>query len=124
MSREMMMESKPDYQEMENIFTEIATGNQHLINQMMNSHNPAKFAYEKAKEHVAIEEAKKLKDSDEFKEFLKLKAEGKTKPAAITTDEKRKQSVLAVPKLNKAASIGSNSTPKESLENLDEMFED
>ncbi len=124
MSREMMMESKPDYQEMENIFTEIATGNQHLIDQMMKSHNPAKFAYEKAKEHVAIEEAKKLKDSDEYKEFLKLKAEGKTKPVAITTDEKRKQSVLAVPKLNKAASLGSNSTPKENLDTLDDMFEE
>lgn len=123
MSREMMMEAKPDYEAMETVFTEIAKDNPYLVNQMMKSHNPAKFAYEKAKEHVAVEEAKKLKDSDEFKEFLKAKAEGK-KIVKESPDEKRKQSVLAVPKLNKAASVGSNSTPKETAESLDDMFED
>jgi hypothetical protein len=124
MSREMMMELKPDYQDMETIFTEIAKDNPYLVSQMMKSHNPAKFAYEKAKEHVEVQEAKKLKDSEEYKEFLKLKASGKTKVVTESPDEKRKKSVLAVPKLNKAASIGSNSTPKESLEDLDDMFEE
>lgn len=125
MSREMMMDSKPDYEEMENIFTEIANANPHLVSEMVKSPNPAKFAYQKAKEHIEYQQFLKDKDSAEYKDFLKAKASGKiVKPVSETPEDKRKKSVLAVPNINKAASIGSNSTPKENLESLDEMFED
>jgi hypothetical protein len=123
MSREVMMDLKPDYEEMEAVFTEIAQNDQSLVMQMMRSPNPAKFAYNKAKEHAQYQQYLKDKESDEYKEFLKAKASGSLKkPVEETAEVKRKRSVLEVPNLNKVASLSSNSTTKERLETLDEMF--
>ena len=124
LSREIMMEAKPDYQEMEDIFIEIAKKDEALVNAMRRSTNPAKFAYTKAKEHLEYQQFLKDKDSDEYKEFLKAKAEGKTaKAVEETPEQKRKKLALSVPNLNKATSMASNSTKTERVPTLNEMFD-
>jgi len=95
----MVMRSlKPDYDEKAVIFTELAKDNPRLAEECNASPNPALFAYEKAQEHLEIQDLKKLKDSDEYKQFLELKKKGELDPKA-----KRKNAALSVPSLNKAA---------------------
>lgn len=123
-SREVLMEAFPDYEEKEAVFFDLAKDNKQLRMQLRQSKNPAKFAYEKAKEHLEIEEIKQVKSSDDWSAFQQWKKEQKNKPVEDTPEVKRNKSVLAVPNLNKATAKGSNSSPVQSLPELDEIFED
>jgi hypothetical protein len=116
LSRELMLETKPDYEEMETVFLDMAKENPSLVTEMNKSPNPAKFAYTKAKEHTEYQVFQKSKDSPEYKEFLDWKKSQGEKPKE---EDKRKKSAVKVPDLTKAAAKGSNSEevePKPSLE--------
>lgn len=123
-SREVLIEAFPDYEEKEAVFAELASKDKNLRIQLRQSKNPAKFAYQKAKEHLEIEEIKSLKSSDDWTAFQRWKKEQNEKPVEEAPEVKRKRSALAVPNLNRATSVKSNSTPLEKLETLDDLFED
>jgi hypothetical protein len=69
-SREMYLDSKPDFEEKEAAFVKMAQANPSLVQQMYASANPAKFAYETAKKQLAIDA---MGDPETYRE--KLKAE-------------------------------------------------
>lgn len=125
-SRELMMELKPDYEEVETVFIDMTKENPSLIAEMNASRNPAKFAYTKAKEHLEYQEFKKSKEDPEYKEFLefkKSKAEKAAEPEE-TPDDKRKKSAVKVPDLTKVASKGKNSEQPASKPGLDDALKD
>lgn len=125
MSREMMMETKSDYAEMAQTFIDLAKNSPALLEDYRRSGNPAKFAYQKAKEHVEYQQFLKDKDSEDYKEFLKLKTEGKlSKQVEESPEEKRKKAALGVPKLNNLTSKSSNSVPKAKLSSWNEILPD
>lgn len=122
-SRELMIETKADYEEMETVFLDMAKENPSLVSEMNRSHNPAKFAYTKAKEHSDYLEFKATKDSDEYKEFLEYKAQKKDAPKDKPED-KRKASAVKVPDLTKAAARGKNSEEPEQEGDLKTIMAD
>lgn len=117
-SRETYLEIKEDYLAVEKVFVGLAQANPELIREMRASRNPAKFAYEKGKEHI------------EFQEFLEAKKSGAKKSdenpekpeesAEETPEAKRKKSALAVPDLINATSTTKGNQPvkRESLDDL------
>lgn len=101
-SKQVMMEMRPDYQEVINHYATMAEGNE-LLNQAVSKHPlPAKLAYDIAKRDLEIKEALTLKDSPEYKEFQEWK---KTKKAS---DPANKQEEVT---LNKTISRGLNVVP-------------
>lgn len=72
--RDMMMDFKPDYEEKESAFMEMAKGNAALIAEANASKNPAKFAYEQGAKYLKYQELQNV-DSME----AKLRAELETK---------------------------------------------
>lgn len=121
LSRELMIETRTDYEDMETVFLDMAKENPSLISEMNRSPNPAKFAYNKAKEHSEYLEFKASKESPEYKEFLEFKA-GKSKKEA--PEDKRKASAVKVPDLTKAAAKGRNSEEPESPGDLKSIMAD
>lgn len=122
LSREMMMDSKADFPEMEKIFVDLAKQNLELVQQMNASPNPAKFAYTKAKEHNDYQEFLKTRDSEEYKAFLESK-KAKLEQPEETIDEKRKKSAVSVPDLVNATS-GSLGTKPVKRAKLDDILPD
>lgn len=120
MSREIMIETKPDYEEMENVFAELAKEDESLISKMRNAQNPAKFAYKMAKEHLEVQDLRKTKESDDWKSFQKWKEEQAKKPQdnVESIQEKRKKAALSVPDLTKATAV----KPKDDDEDEDNVF--
>lgn len=107
-SRQRMLETAPDYEEMEKTFLYLNSLDPELAKQMNASHDPAKFAYETALQYRENERAK-------------LRAE-------IEADLNRKPDVKSkakVPDLTKAAAKGGNTTKMEELsEDLDTYLGD
>lgn len=121
-SRELMIETKADYEDMETVFLDMAKENPSLITEMNRSPNPAKFAYTKAKEHSEYQEFKAVKETAEYKEFLEFKAGKSTKKDA--PEDKRKASAVKVPDLTKAAARGKNSEEPEQEGDLKTIMAD
>lgn len=119
-TRALMVEFKPDYEAMEEIFLGLADNDKSLKVKLRNSSNPAKFAYETAKAHVEYEAFKENIKSDEWKEFQEFK-KSKKKPPEDPPEVKRKKTALSLPNINKATSVASNSE-QESIGTLDDMF--
>jgi hypothetical protein len=114
LSRELMIGSKDDYEEMEAIFVDMAKENPHLVIEMNQSPNPAKFAYSKAKEHTDYLEFQKTKDSEDWKEFLEAKKSGKfEKPVEETPAQKRNKAAVKTPDLINATSAKSGAVEGE-----------
>lgn len=109
LSRELMLDKHEDYAEMETVFVDLARQNPHLVNEMNNSSNPAKFAYNKAQEHTAYQEYLKTKDSDDYKDYLEAKKSGALIEREVEDSpaEKRKKSAVKVPDLINATSAKS-----------------
>ena len=117
-SREILMESKADYAEMEVKFIAMAKENPALSEKMLASSNPAKFAYETAKKQAALDD---IGDPVSYRE--KLKAEilaelhGKSEPEAET---------IAKPKVEHTPSLANASAAKSNNEfhdpGLNELF--
>lgn len=100
---------KTDYEEKEKIFIELAKSNPSLINEMDASGNPALFAYDKASEHLELQEIKALKETPEWKEFIDAKKSGKLE----SPQTKRNKSALSMPNLNKVASAKPSNSASE-----------
>lgn len=114
LTRELMMEAKPDYSEMAALFLEMVKENPSLESEIRNSSNPAKFAYNKAKEKVEYNEFQKTKETPEYKQFLEAKKSGKLNALVEETPEqKRNKSALNVPDLINSTSAKSGHTEGE-----------
>ncbi len=108
-SREIIVDFKEDYEDMENIFMDLNDDDPYLGVKMRNSKNPAKFVYDTAKKHLKSQEVTKTLDSDEWKEFQEFKNGGKkSKQVDETPQQKRKKAALSTPNINKAASAKSS----------------
>ena len=88
-SREMMMEARPDYKEKEDLFIALAKDDPTLVVKLRNAPNPAKFAYETATKHKALEE---IGDPVKYREKIKAeliaelsKSAPKKKPSLANT---------------------------------------
>lgn len=120
LSRDLMMDAKEDFADKEKVFMELvsdADGNiidESLFRRFQESPNPARFAYNHAKEHLEILELK----SPDYKE--KLKAELRKE----LEEEMKSVSATQVPNLTKATAAGSNSQKVEELTELSDMFKD
>lgn len=68
LSRDLMMDVKPDYEEMEKIFIEMAKDEPSLANKMLSSPNPAKFAYETARKHKMLQD---IGDPEAYREKVR-----------------------------------------------------
>lgn len=119
LSREVYAEAFPDYEAKEKVFLDLAQDDPFLKQQVRQAKNPAKFAYEKAKEHLEITELKELRGSDDWNAFQQWKKD-QLKPK----EDPRKASAVKVPDLTKATAKGSNSTPVEKEETLDDVLGD
>lgn len=120
-TRALMVEFKPDYEAMEEIFISLADSDKTLKAKLRNSPNPAKFAYETAKAHVEYQRFQEDVKSDDWKAFQEFKA-SKAKPVVEDSPEvKRKKTALSLPNINKATSVASNSE-QEPKGTLDELF--
>ena len=117
LTKELMMEMKPDYIEMANVFLEMAKENPNLEREIRASSNPAKYAYNKAKEKLDYDEYKKTKDSDDYKSFLEAKKSGKLN--TLVEEAPVKKAALSVPNLANATSVKSgNSEGKKTLNDI------
>lgn len=106
-SREFMMESKPDYKEKEGIFLALAKDDPTLVVKLRQAQNPAKFAYETAVKHKALEE---IGDPVAYRE--KIKAE--------LIAELQKSAPKKKPSLANTTSVGGgvSSSGEQSLEDI------
>jgi len=122
MSREMMMAVKDDYTDMEGVFAELSGNNPTLIDNMRASTNPAKYAYDTAKNH---NEAQKLSSPEyrtELKETLRAEILAELKGDEPSTDDVRNKTATSTLNLTKTAANGSNTNPVETLDTISEMF--
>ena len=121
LSRELMADKFEDYAAMENVFVEmvkstpVPDGMVHpLVHEMNQSANPAKFAYNKAKEHSEYLDFQKTKDSEDYKAFLEARKSGAfDKPVEDSPEVKRNKSAVKVPDLINATSAKSGHTEGE-----------
>lgn len=74
LSRDFMADLKPDYQEREEAFLELAKSDPTLVAQLQKHPNPAKFAYETA---VRAEKMKKLENPEAYEAELEAKIRAK-----------------------------------------------
>lgn len=89
LSRQMMIELKPDYKEKEDVFLALAKDDPTLVVKLRQAQNPAKFAYETAVKHKALEE---IGDPVAYREKVKAellaelaKSQPKKKPSLAST---------------------------------------
>lgn len=129
-SKSVMMEMKPDYQEVINHYATMAADNDLLNQAVAKNPLPAKLAYDIAKKDLEIKEALKLKDSDEFKEFQEWK-KAKTAVDATKTQEEQKlgnkinRGLKAVPNLNRTTNASPNRNVRSASngDNDDDLFQ-
>lgn len=106
-SREMMMEARPDYKEKEDVFLALAKEDPTLVSKLRQAPNPAKFAYDTAVKHKAMEE---IGDPVKYRE--KIKAE--------LLAELQKSAPKKKPSLANTTSVGGgvSSTGDQTLEDI------
>lgn len=113
LSRDLMMDSTPDFTEHEKVFVEMAQANPSLVAQMHASPNPAKFAYQTAKDHIEVQ---KLRDPNHLQKLIEEKAK-----ELIASQSLGKKTALDVPDLKSAA--GKNDVEVEKPAGLKEIFD-
>lgn len=110
-SKELMMETHPDYAEVITHYAEMAKANPALNAMVADAKLPAKLAYDLAKKDMELRELASLKDSDDWKEFQEWK---KSKAAAPSSDPKPQgvkpeltvvQKKTSVPNLNRSTDV-------------------
>lgn len=120
-SRSAALAAHDDFLEIEDVFYGLANRDESLKREMFDSKDPATFAYEKGKEHLASQR-EKLRDE--------LIAEGYTKADAdevsdaVITSETKETPKKKVPSLATATAAASNSTQVEKEEDINDMFGD
>lgn len=108
-SRSVMLEKHDDYLKIEKEFYFLASQDEALALEMTKATDPALFAYEKGNEHRNAQKET-------------LRAEVLTE--ASNSTEKETPAAVKVPSLATATDQGSNSTPVEKDEDLEDMFDD
>ena len=124
LSRDMMASAHDDYAEMEQEFVQMAQENPQLTQEMQAHPNPARFAYETAKNR---REYKEMQNVGEYREKLtaQIREEERAKILAEMKQDKEKETeqsnVAHLPNLAKStASSGGFATPTD--ESLDEIM--
>lgn len=123
MSREMMKTFKEDYEEMEQVFVDMANENPSLRDQMFRSSSPAKFAYETAKKHSEIQQLTTPEGLTAYKEQLRKEllaemqaANQQPKPKS----SKAQHAALQVPDIVNATSASSGN--QNEIPTLEQIF--
>ena len=118
-SRERMIERHSDYEEKERHFMVLAQGDPDLVRQMNESHDPAAFAYEQAKESLDKQEK-----AIEGRVLERLKKEGRLKEEK--EEGKPNTSASRVSDLTSATGAGKNSGDEPVKESVDpdDVFDD
>jgi len=125
LSREIMVETDPDYIELEKVFMGLVTDSEgnvidaSLLQQFQNDKFPARFARDHAKAH---REMQKLKDP-KYRETLKAEVRAEVL-AEIQKESKKGVSAVDMPDLTTSTASGSNSGPVEKPLTLEGMFEE
>lgn len=122
-SRDALLESKdhPDYLEKEKVFMVLVAQDRSLQDQMMNSNNPALFAYETAKKHVdGIRSEVEKSVRSELEKQIREELKSSEQPSLSEKPIDKSKSALDVPNLTKAtsASSGMGAPINESLEDI------
>lgn len=112
LSREMVMSSKADYEEKETKFVEMAQQNPYLIQQMNQSSNPAKFAYDTAAKQLQVDEV--LSDPEAYKAKIRQELLQELGKAPVAKQERAPS--LATVSAVKAEAI-------KPIETVDELFD-
>jgi hypothetical protein len=128
LSRSLMMEVKDDYMDKEKAFLELVgydeetgeiTKNHHLVQQMDQSENPAKFAYDAATDHL---ETLMLKDPKYIESLVEKRL--KEKLAELQANGGKK-SATDVPDITTAAAAGNNSEKQvKEVSEINDVFDD
>lgn len=122
-SKSLMREMKPDYDDVIGHYKKMADVNPDLNVAVAKAAIPAKFAYDLAKKDMELSDLAKMKDSDEYKEFLtarKAKADAAGKTDADAKAGKQVAAGLGkVPNLNRATNV---SRGTQQSEDSDELF--
>lgn len=117
LSRSMVKSSHDDYDEMEQVFIDMAKENPALANQMRMAENPALFAYQQGKKHTDFQQ---MQDIDSYK--AKIEAEVREKVLKELESKQAKQShkaeLASGPSLSKARSQADEPVDEPSLEDL------
>lgn len=125
MSRSMMEMMHDDYSDMEQAFIALAKDNPALANQMYASANPAKFAYDTAKQHSEIQKFSDPNYAENLKAQIRAEVLAELKEDAKPTEaEIRNQTAANVTNLSTTTAKGGNTVNVEQLDDLDDMFGD
>lgn len=117
LAREMMMESHPDYEEMEALFiNEIAPKNPLFKTEIQQARNPAKAVYDLAKKHQEFEQ---MKNIDSYKEKLKAELKKELEQELKGKAQAKSEKVADItPSLAKARASDKDTFEPSSLESL------
>lgn len=125
MSKQIMKDAVPDYNDMIRHYNKMAEVNPSLNAAVAASDNPAKFAYDLAKRDLEISEVMTARTSGQWDQFLKWQKEqqNEQKNAEENKDEKKTEKVQPkVPvNLNRATSTTTKGK-QSSSDNTDELF--
>tara|TARA_R110000822_G_scaffold77081_2_gene185096 strand:+ start:1884 stop:2684 length:801 start_codon:yes stop_codon:yes gene_type:complete len=131
LSRDMMMDANEDYADKEKVFMDlvgveyddngqaIAVDDQKLYREFISSPNPARFAYNKAKEHLEVQRLKSPAYREQLRAELKAELE-----AELKQKDKGGVSATEVPDLTNATASGSNSQRLSSRDEISSVFSD
>lgn len=118
-SRSVMLSLHDDYAEKEAEFMALAENDPTLVTKLQAADNPAKFAYDTAKEHAEVQ---KLRDPAYIDELAKQKANEILKQMGIDPDKKANPA-LAVPNATQAPAAGKNNDQEVSeLTEIGQLF--
>ena len=112
LSRDLMIDTTPDYTEKEAVFMGLVVDqdgnvkNPMLLQQFQESSNPARFAYNHAKEHLEVQQLKDPKYRENLEAELRLKI---LKELEAETSKPKKLSAEQVPDLTTATASAKNS---------------
>jgi len=110
-SRSEMLGQHADYEDMEDTFLFITRKNPGLITEMNKHPEPARFAYEKGKEHMQVQRQK-----------IEAEILTATQGNQVKDFDKRKASATGAPDLTGATAIGKNSSAVSVLPSVKELF--
>lgn len=113
-SRELMAEAHDDYEEMENLFVQMAEENPMLAAKAQTARNIPKFAYEQAKKYKQFQEFQGI---DDLRAKIRAEIEAELKGDQAISAKQRAVSNLK-PSLAKATSANKDTEGKATLEDL------
>lgn len=129
-SRELMLETKDDFVDMEKVFMGLvadAEGNvtdESLLRKFQSSPNPAKFAYNHAKEHLEVQRLRDPKYKESLEAEIREKVRKELEAEYSVKGGKKPRSATEMPDLTNATASGNNSTPVGKVADLNDLMAD